>query len=471
MTSVDRSLLLSQMDEDLILEALPAAWFPMIGKPRRPKKHPFRALGRFAESGWGVAIISGIVALGVLVAVILAGQKTPDNPPVIGPGGNDSHQMTESETEAVTLSSEESAVRAFADRELLTAYPALSAIDLSSFRITVSEHVSKAGTFTVRYRYDLCDLPTDETYTVRLIRTDSDASFTLDECSGVYTGQYTQFHRICSTARMEEARAELDKQTDPQYDAVSYLGIDQAGNLILQAEQIVDIITPGSLLGQEGCGIDHDHKFYNIIVCSPDDPPYQSGEDETAPGSSNASDPMSFSYTIKGADPQYIHPGMSFTITTIMTNRSDAEQGYVGSETARAAYFSLIPSGVPDGKPLDIGELPMTDDNNPHSIAAGETVVKSFTCQIPADAPAGDYDLHVYCLWNSQWSETFERAITITESGPIANIRFADVPTDWQQEVSMDDNGNLIKIEAEGYVKLAPCPYLFPKSRIPISIP
>ncbi len=257
--------MLSELDDDVVLDAYAGA-VGAADAPRRPRRQC--RFGDWMNNGWVAAGLSAVVALGILVAIIMAGQGGPDVPPV---GTNHGSPVTEEPNEAESLSPEEAAVRAFADQALLEAYPSLSSIGLDSFRITIVEHATQKGQFRVRYEYHLCGLSTSETYTVRLFRIDS--GFTLDSCDGIMAGDYTKFHCICSRDNMEQAKQALTAKIDPEYATSGYyLGVDQAGNLILQTEQIVDIITPGSLLGQSGCGIDHEHKFHSVIVCRPDDP-------------------------------------------------------------------------------------------------------------------------------------------------------------------------------------------------------
>ncbi len=68
---------MTEIDERFILGSMPPAPGTVLPKPRRES-----AFARFASSGWGVAIISGVVALGVLTAIVLAGRNPPALPPV-----------------------------------------------------------------------------------------------------------------------------------------------------------------------------------------------------------------------------------------------------------------------------------------------------------------------------------------------------------------------------------------------------
>lgn len=90
---------MTEIDERFILgSALPTA---------APAKTPhFGALSRFLNSGVAAAVISGVVAVGVLVAIVLAGRNTPSLPPVTTddppPVTESTEEESGSETEEVT---------------------------------------------------------------------------------------------------------------------------------------------------------------------------------------------------------------------------------------------------------------------------------------------------------------------------------------------------------------------------------
>ena len=67
---------LTHIDDTFILGSMPSAASPAAKAPR------FGVLPRFLSSGVGAAVISGVVAVGVLVAIVLAGRNTPSLPPV-----------------------------------------------------------------------------------------------------------------------------------------------------------------------------------------------------------------------------------------------------------------------------------------------------------------------------------------------------------------------------------------------------
>lgn len=62
---------LSHIDDAFILGSMPPTAAKTVQKPR------FRALSNFINSGIGAAVISGIVALGVLIAIVMAGRADP----------------------------------------------------------------------------------------------------------------------------------------------------------------------------------------------------------------------------------------------------------------------------------------------------------------------------------------------------------------------------------------------------------
>ena len=96
---------MTEIDDRFVLNSiLPAS--PVAKAPR------FGVLSRFLSSGVGAAVISGVVAVGVLVAIVLAGRNTPSLPPVTT---DDPPPVTESteeesgrETEEVTEDESES---------------------------------------------------------------------------------------------------------------------------------------------------------------------------------------------------------------------------------------------------------------------------------------------------------------------------------------------------------------------------
>ena len=101
MTEIDDRFVLNS-----ILPASPAAKAPRFG-----------VLSRFLSSGVGAAVISGVVAVGVLVAIVLAGRNTPalppvttdDPPPVTESTEEESGRETEDVTEDTVIDTPEEA--------------------------------------------------------------------------------------------------------------------------------------------------------------------------------------------------------------------------------------------------------------------------------------------------------------------------------------------------------------------------
>ncbi len=76
--------MLGDLDERLIVDNLPPTMAAMLGQPAPRRRHPLRAVGRFLETGWGIAAACTVVSLGVLFAVVAAGRITP----AVGPGAS-----------------------------------------------------------------------------------------------------------------------------------------------------------------------------------------------------------------------------------------------------------------------------------------------------------------------------------------------------------------------------------------------
>ncbi len=90
MNAIALAELWTHVREDYLLDAIPPSYAAGASKPVGRRRGAF---GRFMSSGWAAAILSVIVAGGVLTGIILAGQGGPGAPPV---GTN---RSTETETE------------------------------------------------------------------------------------------------------------------------------------------------------------------------------------------------------------------------------------------------------------------------------------------------------------------------------------------------------------------------------------
>ncbi len=82
MSAVDQFACLSGIDDDLILDAIPAAW---LGATPPKRNRLAAAYDRFMSSGIAAAVLSVVVALGVLTGIVmLTRHDLPDDPPAGG---------------------------------------------------------------------------------------------------------------------------------------------------------------------------------------------------------------------------------------------------------------------------------------------------------------------------------------------------------------------------------------------------
>ncbi len=92
--------LMSDIDPKLLAEAVPPSWVSDTGAvPRKPKRHPFAWL----DSGWAAAVLSAVVAIGVLVAIVMAGRMGTGDPV----GGTSAESESVTETESATIDPEQ----------------------------------------------------------------------------------------------------------------------------------------------------------------------------------------------------------------------------------------------------------------------------------------------------------------------------------------------------------------------------
>ncbi len=97
--------IVGKVDADLIDDALPPSHAALAGKAPARRLHPLRSFTRFANTGLGAAVISGVVAIGVLTAIIVAGQT---GGPGTGPAGDIStpdtnrEELRETDTSALS---------------------------------------------------------------------------------------------------------------------------------------------------------------------------------------------------------------------------------------------------------------------------------------------------------------------------------------------------------------------------------
>ena len=98
-----KPLLIAQKMTDIDDRFILGSALPTVAPAKTPR---FPALSRFMNSGVAAAVISGVVAVGVLVAIVLAGRNTPSLPPVTTddppPVTESTEEESGSETEDVT---------------------------------------------------------------------------------------------------------------------------------------------------------------------------------------------------------------------------------------------------------------------------------------------------------------------------------------------------------------------------------
>ncbi len=92
--------MLGNLDEDVILDALPPSFAAVT--PAKISRSKGRLDG-FLSSPVAAAVLSGVVAIGILIAIVLAGRQDPSQP-IVSP--TESEESTV-ETETISTTSEE----------------------------------------------------------------------------------------------------------------------------------------------------------------------------------------------------------------------------------------------------------------------------------------------------------------------------------------------------------------------------
>ncbi len=89
---------LTDIPDAYILDALPPAW--AADAPVEPKeRRGSRVASFFLDNGWVAAVLSALVAVGLIVAIVLAGRESPAVPPV---GGTAEGERTETDTDTAS---------------------------------------------------------------------------------------------------------------------------------------------------------------------------------------------------------------------------------------------------------------------------------------------------------------------------------------------------------------------------------
>ena len=163
--------------------------------------------------------------------------------------------------EAETLSAEDSALVERAADILRGEY---DLPDREHLVAEVSRHVSN-GEASVTLQLWIGGYRTWESYTVYFSGNGS-----VKRMSDMDPGEYSRYPENATPEAVAAAKASLKEQLAP-YDQHSgvYLSIDEEGYLCLSAEVIVDLVPPllSGLFSEGGCGIDHEHRFFNQRIC------------------------------------------------------------------------------------------------------------------------------------------------------------------------------------------------------------
>lgn len=164
-------------------------------------------------------------------------------------------------TPAETLSPEELTL---VDRAAEALWEAYDLPDRRYFRPSV--YYESTGTVEVELRLYIGGHRTNERYIARL----SDGGELLST-DAVNEGTYLPYLETIDPADLAAAEAALADFLAPydDYKGGSSLTIDDEGYLCLSGEFIVELDPPplSGLFSEGGCGIDHDHKFFNHRLC------------------------------------------------------------------------------------------------------------------------------------------------------------------------------------------------------------
>ncbi len=120
---------------------------------------------------------------------------------------------------------------------------------------------------------------------------------------------------------------------------------------------------------------------------------------------------FTFDYTLSATT---LRPGDSFTLGTSMTNVSGRDVTYTGSyswQTASFYFYRVDPDGT--RVRLDLGR-DETSDYTENTIPNGKTRTESLPgMMVPPNATTGTYHLVLYCGWDEELCYVFENALVI----------------------------------------------------------
>ena len=198
-----------------------------------------------------------LLTVGVLASLIACGRV--DDSALSGTSNvleTDTAILTESEKE---LSLEDAAL---ADRAAEILWAEYDLPERTHFDEDVSHHVSN-GRASVRFTLRIGRYRTSESYAVYF-----EADGSILRVVDVSGGEYSRFLENATPACLSAAEAALAEQLKHcEEHSDYYLGIDESGCLCLSAEVIVKL-NPPPWEKDGGCGIDHEHKFFNQRICS-----------------------------------------------------------------------------------------------------------------------------------------------------------------------------------------------------------
>ena len=236
---------------------------PTSHEPTSVKPSWWQKVGHLVNSPVGVALICGVVSLGILAGIVMAGRNAPPTPPVGGTVSADTEADTEVESTTeyhpAPISSEAEALEA-AKAYILSKNMKLPT-DLENLRCYAS-YYQASQIYWVFFRYDLADIETD--YRLNFDITPDGVITNVHESSwdeNSYFMVYTE----------NDVRVAKDRITDTN-DGSFYFD-EKDGKLFVCKEVIVPLTPPPAVTDEEGngyvyggCGFDHDHVFYREEV-------------------------------------------------------------------------------------------------------------------------------------------------------------------------------------------------------------
>ena len=159
------------------------------------------------------------------------------------------------------LSEEDASARYIADRIIMSKYN-ISAKQMTSY-YDISVTTDRNGNTVVYYALTYFGYLTDESYTV-ILNPDGDPL----EITGEF-GEYACFFSTITEKALRDAENKLKEFGKDCEEGFYFLDIDDEGYLCLCAE-FYKVIDPPNVTEDgvsEGCGIDHEHLFFEERIC------------------------------------------------------------------------------------------------------------------------------------------------------------------------------------------------------------